>query len=84
MAYGGGHYSVQNKILGGVYYKFSSTPQATATIADRGMSAMALELGWGVSGKIFTVTAQEFYTDSMAIFGYEYSAPEMQALRELF
>ena len=84
MAYGGGTYSIQNKILGGCYFRFASTPQATATIADRGMSAMALDLNWGVGGKIFTVTAQEFYTDSMSIFGYEYSAPEMQALRELF
>lgn len=84
MAYGGGHYTIQNKILGGIYYKFSSIPQATATIADRGMSAMAIELGWGVSDKIFTVTAQEFYTDSMAIFGYEYSAPELLPLREMF
>lgn len=84
MAYGGGVYTVQNKILGGAYFKFSSTPQATATIADRGMSAMALDLNWGVSGKIFTLTAQEFYTDSLGIFGYEYSAPEMQELRELF
>ena len=52
MAYGGGVYTVQNKILGGAYFKFSSTPQATATIADRGMSAMALDLNWAIENGI--------------------------------
>lgn len=84
MALGGGTYLVQNKILAGAYFKFNSVIKATANIGDRGVSALALPLNWGNDNEIFTVTANEFMRDSMDIFGYEYTAPEMKYLRELF
>lgn len=84
MALGGGTYLVQNKVLGGAYFKFLSAMKATATIGDRGVGAIALDMNWCEDGKIFTVTANEFLRDSLEIFGYDYSAPEMQSIRELF
>lgn len=84
MAHGGGHYTIENKIIGGAYFKITSIAQATATIADRGVSAMALDLPWGETDKIVKVEAVDFLTGSMSVFGYDYSAPEMLPLRELF
>lgn len=84
MALGGGVYTTQNKVLSGAYFQFVSLPNATATISDRGVVGMGVELDWGVDGKIFDVTAGEFMKDSLKIFGHAYNAPEMQMLRELF
>jgi hypothetical protein len=84
MALGGGTFIVQNKILGGAYFQFLSAQKSTATIGDRGVGALALDLNWGVENNIFTVEATDFIRDSMDIFGYDYSADEMQSIREIF
>ena len=84
MALGGGTYTVQNKVLGGAYFQFVSVPKATATIADRGVAGIALELNWGDGDDIVTIEAREFLRDSLNILGYSYSADELRALRELF
>ena len=84
MALGGGVFVTQNKILPGAYFKFISKASTSAVNADRGVAAMALELNWGADDKIITVTASEFLKDGMRIFGYDYAAPEMKNVRELF
>ena len=45
---------------------------------------MPLELNWGVEGKVFTVTAEDFTKNSLAIFGYDYTHENMKGLRDLF
>ena len=84
MALGGGTYLSQNKILPGTYFQFVSKAMATATISDRGVAGMALELDWGQDGKIMEVTADEFYKKSRQMFGYDYAADEMKKIREIF
>ena len=84
MAYGGGTFITQNKILPGSYINFVSVSRATATLSDRGVAAMPAELPWGPEGEVFGVTAGEFQTDSLRIFGYPYAADEMAGLRDLF
>lgn len=84
MALGGGTYLSQNKILPGTYFQFVSKAMATATISDRGVAGMALELDWGQDGKIIEVTADEFYKKSRQMFGYDYAADEMKKIREIF
>lgn len=84
MALGGGTYTTQNKVLPGAYFQFVALPAATATLSDRGIVGMGIELNWGVNGAIFDVSAVEFMKDSLEIFGYAYDAPELQELRELF
>ena len=84
MAYGGGNFITQNKILPGSYINFVSVSRATATLSDRGIAAMPVELSWGPEGEVFAVTAGEFQTDSLKIFGYPYTAPELAGLRDLF
>lgn len=84
MALGGGTFLVQNKELPGAYINFVSKSAASATLSERGIATMPLELDWGVSGDIFEVTNGDFQKNSMEIFGYEYTHEKLKALRDLF
>lgn len=84
MALGGGTFLVQNKILPGSYINFVSASKASATLSDRGIGTMPLELDWGVDDAVFTVTADEFQKNSMKIFGYPYTSDKLKGLRDLY
>lgn len=84
MALGGGFWSTQNKVLPGSYINFVSAAKASATLSDRGVVAMPIELGWGPDGEVFTVTSDEFQKNTAKLFGYDYTAAEMTGLRDLF
>ena len=60
MALGGGSFITQNKVLPGAYINFVSVASASATLSDRGVVTMPLELDWGVEGQIFEVTVADF------------------------
>lgn len=81
---GGGTFTVQNKILNGAYINFVSASKASATLSDRGIATMPLELDWGVDNAVFEVTPAEFQKNSMAIFGYPFTHEKMKGLRDLF
>lgn len=82
--FGGGSFTTQNKILPGAYINFVSAASSKSTLLDRGIVAVPLKLSWGIEKEIFSVTAKEFQRSCFEIFGYEYEANEMLALRELF
>lgn len=84
MALGGGTFFTQNKVLPGAYINFISASKASATLSDRGYAAMALELDWGVENTIFEVTNGDLQKNSMKLFGYDYTAPQLKCLRDLF
>lgn len=84
MALGGGTFLTQNKVLPGAYINFVSTAKASATLSDRGYATMPLTLDWGMDDEIFTVTVGDFLKHSRKIFGYDYAAPELKPLRDLF
>lgn len=84
MALGGGTFLVQNKVLPGTYINFISAARASATLSDRGVAALPLELDWGADDAVFTVTAEEFQKDSLKFFGYSYDHDKMKGLRDLF
>ncbi len=84
MALGGGTFFTQNKVLPGAYINFISANKASATLSDRGYAAMAIELDWGVENTIFEVTNGDFQKNSMKLFGYDYTAPQLKGLRDLF
>lgn len=84
MALGGGTFVTQNKILPGAYINFVSAAKASATLSDRGIAAMALELDWGVDGEVFEVTSGDFQKDSVKLFGYDYTHEKLKGLRDLF
>ena len=81
---GGGSFVTQNKVLPGAYVNFVSLSAANATLSDRGIATMPLELDWGAEGEVFTVTNVDFQKKSMAIFGYPYDHEKMRGLRDLF
>ena len=84
MALGGGTFVVQNKELPGAYINFVSAASATATLSDRGIATMALDLDWGVDNEIFEVTNEDFQKNSLKIFGYDYTHDRLKGLRDLF
>ena len=84
MSLGGGTWVTQNKILPGSYINFVSAKRASSTLGERGYAAMPLELNWGVEGKVFTVTAEDFKNNSLTLFGYDYTHANMKGLRDLF
>lgn len=84
MAYGGGTWLTQNKVLNGTYINFTSLAKASAALSDRGIAAAPFALNWGPEDTVFAVTSGEFQKNSKEIFGYAYDAPEMLYLREIF
>ena len=84
MALGGGTFVTQNKTIPGSYINFVSLAMANATLSDRGIATMPLELDWGFEGDIFTVTNTDFQTNCLKIFGYAYDHEKMKGLRDLF
>ena len=84
MAYGGGTWLSQNKVLPGSYINFSSVSKASATLSDRGIAAAPFELGWGESGVVTLVEQGDFQKNSFDIFGYGYTDDAMLPLREIF
>lgn len=84
MANGGGTFLTYNKILPGAYINFVSAARASLNISERGFAAIATELDWGPEDQIFTVENGDFQTDTMKIFGYDYTHEKMKNLRDLF
>lgn len=84
MALGGGSFISQNKVLPGAYINFVSAASASATLSDRGVVTMPLELDWGAEGEIFEVTVGDFQKNSTKYFGYPYTHDKMKGLRDLF
>ncbi|MCJ7856454.1 phage tail sheath family protein [Lachnospiraceae bacterium NSJ-143] len=84
MALGGGNFLTQNKVLPGSYINFVSATSSNASISDRGYAAAACEMSWGKEGQIFAVTADEFMTESMSIFGYAYTDGRLKGIRDIF
>lgn len=83
MAAGGGTFLVQNKVLPGAYINFVSRERALGTLGERGVVALAWASDWGKE-KVVEVTAQDFQTDSLSIFGYSYTDETLVKIRELF
>ena len=81
---GGGTFISQNKKLPGSYINFVNAKTGSATMSDRGVVAMALELDWGIDNEVFKVTSEDFIKNSLKIFGYDYSHEKMKGLRDLF
>lgn len=78
MALGGGTFLTQNKILPGAYINFISVAQASATLSDRGIATIPLDMNWGPEGEVVTVELGDFQKDSQKIFGYAYTADELK------
>lgn len=81
---GGGIFITQNKVLPGAYINFISAASASAALSDRGIVAVPLSMDWGPEGAVFTMDAADLQKNSLKILGYDYTAPELKDLREIF
>lgn len=81
---GGGTFATQNKVLPGAYINFVSLATASATLSDRGIATMPLDLDWGIEGTVFEVTSADFQKNSLKLFGYSYDHDKLKGLRDLF
>jgi len=84
MALGGGTFKVQNKVLPGTYINFVSAQSGKTNMGERGVVALGLELDWGKDNEVIEVTAKQFETDTLKIFGYDITSEKMKGLRDLF
>jgi hypothetical protein len=84
MALGGGTFLVQNKILPGAYINFVSAARASAELSARGIATIPLIGDWGKLGKVTEITGGDLQKNSVRLFGYDYTAPQLLPLRELF
>ena len=84
MAWGGGKFTVQNKVLPGYYFKLLSASKDAIQLSDRGKVACGFKLDWGETGKAITISKGEFQKDCAKYFGYDYTAPELAPMREIF
>lgn len=84
MALGGGVFTAQNKALPGAYINFFSVAAASASVSDRGVVTMPLELDWGKDDEVFSVTGEDFQKRSLEVFGFPYADGRMKGLRDLF
>jgi hypothetical protein len=84
MALGGGTFITQNKILPGSYINFVSAARASAALSDRGIATIPIIGDWGELGKVIEVTTSDLQRNSMRLFGYDFAAPQLKPLRELY
>ena len=84
MALGGGTFLTQNKILPGAYINFVSVAKASATLSDRGVATIPLDMDWGPENQVVTVELADFLKNSQKIFGYAYTAEKLKPMREIF
>lgn len=84
MALGGGSFTTQNKTLPGAYINFVSAASASATLSDRGVATMPLELDWGIENEVFEVTNEDFQKNSQKVFGYSHGSDKLKGLSDLF
>ena len=77
----GGTWTAQNKIRPGVYIRFSSVPDNSLTIGERGVVTICEPLSWGPVAQVISITAD---MDVTTITGYPMSDPKNRFLREIF
>ena len=84
MSLGGGSFTAENKALPGAYINFVSAASASASLSDRGIATMPLELDWGREDEVFEVSSEDFQKNSLKLFGYAFDSPKLKGLRDLF
>lgn len=72
---------VQNKTLPGSYINFVGYGNA-ATLGERGIAALPLELDWGPEGLIYALPSEEFNQTALTVFGFDPAAAELLLIRE--
>ena len=83
MAFNGGYWTVYNKEMG-AFINFETESNTGILLSERGTVALPMVLNWGKDNEIFKVSQEDFQTNSLSIFGYDYTANELKNIREVF
>ena len=83
MPIGGGTFTLQNKVLPGVYMNFVSASGGVSA-GSRGIASIPAELGWGAEDTIIKMDSGDFNRQAVTVFGYDATAPELLLIREAF
>lgn len=81
---GGGTFVTQNKVLPGAYINVVSAANATATLGERGMVAIALPLTAYTAGQVIEITNIEYLQTPDKFLGKDLPANTVRVLDELF
>lgn len=81
MSMAGGTWTSQNKVLPGVYIRFTTGTALGLTVGERGVVTICEPMSWGPVGQVTTVTLT---TDLTPITGYDITAPQNLFLQEMF
>ena len=84
MALGGGTWVTQNKVMPGSYINIVSADKHSGTIGERGIVALPIELEWGTSAGVVTISAADFQKDTMKLLGFNYTDDKLLPFREVF
>lgn len=83
MAFGGGGFTAQNKVLPGAYINFVSAARASAELSDRGTAALLLTLPYGPEGVVTSVKADYFEQEALRLFGCSADSEALRPVREV-
>jgi hypothetical protein len=74
----GGIFTTQNKVRPGAYFNFSSSA-SLGTLGDRGITTMALKLGWGAAKQVLTIHAGD---NVKSLLGYDITDSKLLLIKE--
>lgn len=76
-----GTWTSQNKVLPGVYIRFTSSQGLGLTAGERGVVAICEPMSWGPVGQVMTV---ENGADTTPFCGYDITSPNAMFLQQIF
>lgn len=76
-----GTWTSQNKVLPGVYMRFTSNQGLGLTVGERGTVTICEPMSWGPVGQVMTVEAG---ADTTPFCGYDITSPNAMFLQQIF
>lgn len=76
-----GTWTSQNKVLPGVYIRFTSNQGLGLTVGERGIATICEPMSWGPVGQVMTV---ENGADTTPFCGYDITSPNAMFLQQIF
>lgn len=84
MAYGGGTFTAQDKIVPGAYINIVSAEKAESMVSGRGTVAIGMNLDWGEAENLLKIKREDAVKNALKIFGRTWDSDELRWLREIF
>ena len=83
MAYGGGTFTVMNKILPGTYINFNGNGTGAIDTTVEGVVACPMALNWGAVEEVVEISREDAIKNGLSLFGYTYADRQNKDIREI-